>query len=268
MISPKSIVITGASAGIGAALATAYASPGRRMLLIARRADALETLAETLRDAGAEVEIAALGVDDQAGMATAITQFDNAGPVDLVIANAGVTAGLGPDNTPEDPADTRWMINVNLIGVMNAVEPLIPRFQKRGAGQIAMMSSIAAVRPHTNLQGYSACKAAVRAWGVALRGWLHPQGVDVCVITPGFVTSDMSARHHGPRPFEISAEKAARIIKSGLARRETMITFPWQLALLVWLGNRLPPLMSDWFDRGYTARIEPDPRKTMGHKQD
>jgi NADP-dependent 3-hydroxy acid dehydrogenase YdfG len=261
MTSPKSIVITGASAGLGAALADAFAEPGRRLLLIARRADVLESVANIAREKGAEVEIAAIRVDDQDAMTAAITAFDDASPVDLVIANAGVTAGLGPDNTPEDPADTRWMINVNLIGVMNAVEPLIPRFQARGAGQVALLSSIAAVRPHPGLQGYSACKAAVRAWGIALRGWLRPQGVEVCVITPGFVTSDMSARHRGPRPFEISAEKAAQIIKHGLARRETMITFPWQFAFLVWLGNRLPPLMSDWFDRGYAARIEPDPLK-------
>lgn len=261
MTTPKAIVITGASAGLGAALATAYAAPGRHLLLIARRAAVLENLAETLRAKGAEVTIAAIGVDDQPAMHDAITRFDDAHSVDLVIANAGVTAGLGPDNTPENPADTRWMINVNLIGAMNTVEPLIPRFQKRAAGQIALVSSIAAIRPHAGLIGYSAAKAGVRAWGVALRGWLRPQGVEVSVITPGFITTEMSARHKGRRPFEISADKAAAIIQRGLNRKQPMITFPARLALLIWLGNRLPPLMSDWFDRGYGAEIEPDPRR-------
>lgn len=252
------IVLTGASSGIGAALARELAAPGVSMLLIARDAARLRAVAEDAALKGAAAEICALDVTDAAEMKAALLAYDAAGPVDLVIANAGVSAGLGPDRAPEDPAAAERVWRVNYLGARNAVDPLIPAMRARRAGHLALVSSLAALSPLADMPSYSASKAALRAYGVSLRRWLRPEGVHVTVLCPGFVTSPMSARHHGAKPFELPAERAAAIMARGLARRRPLVTFPAGLALLSWLGARCPPLLSDWFTRGFAARIEPD----------
>lgn len=258
----RTIVLTGASGGIGAALAGALARPGVRLLLTGRDASRLAAVAAAAAARGAEVEALCLDVTDREGLAAALAAFDAAGPVDLLIANAGISSGLGPGRSAEPPDAARRVFAVNLDGMLNTVEPLLPAMAARGRGQIALMSSMAALRPLPDMPAYSASKAAVRAWGTSLRGWLRPRGVAVTVICPGFVTSPMSARHRGAKPFEIDADRAAAIILRGLARRRAYVTFPWPLALLTWLDNRLPPALSDWFLRGFAAEILPDDRNT------
>ncbi len=245
------LVLTGASSGIGAALAAEFAAPGVSMLLIARRADQLEAVAAAARAKGAEVTIAALDVTDAAGLRAALRAYDAAAPVDLVLANAGVAKG----GLPEPEGQARAVIETNLIGAVNTVEPLLPAMIARGAGRIGLVSSISALRPSADLVSYSAAKAGVRAYAQALRSGLRAKGVAVSVIIPGFVTSPMSAKHHGPKPFEIPAERAARIIRRGLERRRSAIVFPIPFALMVFGGNLLGPRLSDWFERRYAARI-------------
>lgn len=247
----RSIVLTGASSGIGAALTAAYAEPGIAMLLIARDEFRLEAVAAAARAAGAEVETATIDVTAAENLAAAILDFDDRRGVDLVIANAGVALG----GLPEPAGQSRRLVEINLIGTLNTVEPLIPRMIARGAGRIGVISSISAIRPSADLPTYSAAKAGVRAYGQAIRSGLRGRGIAVTVICPGFVTSPMSSRHHGPKPFEISAEKAARIIRRGIAKRRGALTFPWPFSVMVFLGNRLPPFLSDWFERRYAARI-------------
>ena len=142
--------------------------------------------------------------------------------------------------------------------MLNTVEPLLPRFIARRAGQVALTSSIAALRPQPDLPSYSATKMAVRGYGVALRGWLREFDVGVSVIFPGFVTSPMSLRHRGAKPFEISAERAAGIIVRGLERRAAIIAFPLPLAILATLGMLIPPVIADWFENGFRAYVVPD----------
>ena len=257
----RSIVLTGASGGIGRALAVALAGPGVRLLLTGRDRERLDASAAAAVARGAVVETVLVDVTDGAALAAALTAFDAVAPVDLLIANAGVSSGLEPGRRPEPPDRARRVIAVNLDGMLNTVEPLLPAMAQRGRGQIALMSSLAALRPLPDMPAYSASKAAVRAWGTSLRGWLGPQGVAVTVICPGFVTSPMSARHRGFKPFEIGADRAAGIILRGLVRRRAYITFPWPLALLTWLDNRLPTAVSDWFVRGFAADILPDDRE-------
>ncbi|HEU0221223.1 MAG TPA: SDR family NAD(P)-dependent oxidoreductase [Paracoccaceae bacterium] len=254
------IILTGASSGIGAALARELARPGASLLLIARDPARLAAVAEEVRARGAKAETAALSVTDREGLAELLRESDARVPTDLIIANAGVAGGLSEGRRPEAEGLSHWLVDVNLKGMLNSVEPLLPAMIARGRGRIALVSSIAGIRPVPDLPSYSAAKAGVRAYGIALRGWLRPHGIGVTVICPGFVTSPMSARHLGPKPFEMSAEAAARLIARGIARGGSAITFPWQLALLVWLGNRLPPRLSDWFERRFAARILPDPR--------
>lgn len=247
----RNIVLTGASSGIGAALAAEYAAPGATLLLIARDEARLGAVAAAARDAGATVETRAVDVTDAAALAEALLDFDARFPVDLLIANAGIARG----GLPEPEGQARAVIETNLMGAVHTIEPLIPRMIARRAGRIAVISSISAIRPSADLPSYSAAKAGIRAYGQAIRSGLRRHGIAVSVICPGFVTSPMSSRHHGPKPFEISAEKAARIIRRGVARRRGALTFPWPFSVMVFLGNRLPPFLSDWFERRYAARI-------------
>lgn len=257
-MSGETIVITGASGGIGAALAERYAEPGTRLALLGRDADRLETVAEACRRAGAEVETALVDVRERERMHEWLVALDERSEIGLLISNAGVSAGLEPNLKAEAEGVSTRLVDINYKGMLNTVEPIAERMRRRGRGHIALVSSVAALRPVPDMPSYSATKAAVRAYGIALRGWLAPFGVTVTVICPGFVTSSMSARHGGIKPFEISAQRAAEIIRRGLTRRKATIAFPWRLVTLTRLGNLFPARLSDWFVKPFRARITPD----------
>ncbi|MEM7505814.1 MAG: SDR family NAD(P)-dependent oxidoreductase [Pseudomonadota bacterium] len=254
----QSIVLTGASSGIGRALAEAVAARGRHLLLIARNEDRLAEAATAAQARGAEVETATVDVTDRAGMLQLLRDFDGRHPVDLILANAGVSAGLEPGQMPEAEGVSYRLAQINYLGMLNSVEPLLPAMIARGRGRIALMASLAGLRPHPDMPSYSATKAAVRAWGTAMRGAMRSHGIGVTVINPGFVTSPMANRHHGFKPFEIPADAAAERILHGLAEDKPLITFPWPLALLIWLGNRMPPGLSDLAVKGFRADIAPE----------
>lgn len=237
---PRSIVVTGAGRGIGAALAREYATPGAALLLIGRDAGRLDAVAAECRTKGASVETAAVDVTEAEPLANAILAFDKARPVDLLIANAGVSGGLGPSRKAEDFATAQRQLRINLEGAVATATPLIEPMRARRRGQIALMSSLAALQPIGDTPAYSASKAGIIAWGEALGDFLAPAGVGVSVICPGFVTSDMSARYGGPKPFEMSAEAAAALIRRRLARGEALIAFPWQVVAAIRLGRMLP----------------------------
>jgi short-subunit dehydrogenase len=259
MIHPyRRIVLTGASGGIGRALADALAAPGVSLLLMGRDAERLDSTVYSARAHGASVETAVVDSRDAEAMAAAILAFDDAGEIDLVIANAGVSAGLAPGRRPEAEGVSRRLAEVNYGGILNTVEPLLPRFVDRRRGRIVLISSLAAIRPQPDLPSYSATKMAVRGYGIALRGWLRDYGVGVTMVYPGFVTSPMSTRHKGAKPFEISAEKAARIIVRGLGKGRSVIAFPWLLALGCYLNMLLPPWASDLTDAPFRAEVDPD----------
>ena len=243
MKQPRSILITGASSGIGAALARAYAAPGVTLHLGGRKRARLDQVAEACRAAGAQVESQVADTRDQAAMAAWIAAADEAAPLDLVIANAGVSAGTG--SAGESGAQARRIFAVNLEGVANTILPAIDRMTPRGRGQLAVMSSLAGFRGYPGAPAYCASKAAVKVWGEALRGSLAPAGLEVSVICPGFVESRMTARNPFPMPFLMDAERAAKRIQRGLARNEARISFPWPLATAVWLIAALPPVLTD-----------------------
>jgi short-subunit dehydrogenase len=241
---PRHILLTGASSGIGAALARRYARSGRRLSLLVRDVARGETVALDCRSAGAEVDCETGDVTNTSAIQEWVTRCDDRMPVDLVIANAGIggKAVIAP-RTGETPATAALILSTNILGVTNTVIPILPRFVARGRGQVAIMSSLAAYVALPNSPLYCASKAAVRVYGQGLRRLLAPSGVGVTVICPGFVATPMSASIPMRLPFLWTAERAARYIENGLARGRGEIVFPWPLAALARFATVLPSFM-------------------------
>ena len=243
MRDPKSILITGASSGIGEALALGYAAHGVDLAISGREAGRLDGVAEACRAKGAEVRAATIDVTDRDAMTHWIAGTDGAAPLDLVVANAGISAGTGSGG--ESAEQARRLFEVNLQGVLNTVHPAIEAMRRRGKGQVAMVSSVASFLPLPGSPAYAASKAAVRLYGESLRGALAPDGIEVSVICPGFVESRMTASNPYPMPFIMPAAKAARIIRRGLARNRARIAFPWPTYFISWFLGALPPALTD-----------------------
>lgn len=245
MGAPQSILITGASSGIGRALALAYARPGASLGLIGRDEGRLAAVGAAARQQGAEVEIEQLDVRDQDAMARWILARDRLRPIDLCIANAGITTGLSPGEIGENPRAVRAILGTNLIGVLNTVEPLIEPMRARGRGQLAFIGSIAGLRPLPYAPAYSATKAAVHAYAESLRGRLEPCGLCVSLVVAGFVKTPLNDSIESVKPFEISDEHAARIIRAGLDRNKAIIAFPWPLVFAARFARILPVRLVD-----------------------
>lgn len=243
MIDPKSILITGASSGLGKALAVAYAGEGITLSLTGRDRGRLEAAADACRAEGAEVRAEVLDVLDRQSLAAWIKEVDARTPLDLVIANAGVSAGTGGGGEGDEQANEIFAINVQ--GVANTIQPALDPMTRRGRGQIGIMSSLASFRGFPGAPAYCASKAAVRVWGESLRGSLHGNGVAVSVICPGYVRTPMTDVNDFPMPFLIEVEKAALIIRRGLAKNKARIAFPWPLYAVVQLLAAAPPGLLD-----------------------
>lgn len=238
---PRHILITGASQGIGRALARLYARPGTHLSLFARSAERLEEVAADCRGLGATVCPNILDVTDAAGMALAIGEALERAPIDILIANAGIggaQAMAGPSG--EVPSATRELVNVNFMGVVNTVTPALAAMTARGRGQIVIVSSLAGHIPMPSSPAYSASKAGARTYGIALDRLVRGSGVRVCVVSPGFVETTMSESLSMELPHLVPVEKAARIIAEGVAKGRREIIFPWQMALIARVLALLP----------------------------
>jgi len=238
--SPNSILITGASSGIGAGLASSYANKGITLFLSGRDTERLEAIAEQCRSAGAVVHTRALDVTAKAEMHRWITECDTMNPIDLVIANAGVSSPHPTDTTNNDD-----IFRINVTGVLNTITPVIPAMQARKRGQLALMSSLAGLRGLPSAPVYSASKVAVRAYGEALRPLLAGDGICVNVIMPGFVVSRITDQNRFSMPMLMPAAKSAQIIKRGLSRDRARIAFPFPMYALAWSIAILPNVIAD-----------------------
>jgi len=254
---PLVIAITGASGGIGQALAACYAGPGRHLLLCGRDTARLAAAAQVATAAGAQVDILTTSLANPGALAADLAAFDARFPVDLLIVGAGVKTG-NIDGV-EDAAQLQRVIAVNLSGAMLTVQAVLPGMRLRGAGRIALVSSLAARSPHADLLSYSATKAGIEAYATALRRSLLGSGVGVSLVLPGFVDTPMTDRHEGATPFLVTADEAALRIRRGLDAGRRTIAFPRRLALLIGLRNAiLPAALSDRIEARLRARVLPD----------
>ena len=239
-IDPRHVLITGASSGIGAALARRLAAPDRRLTLLGR--DTARLLAVARACAGS-VETIAVDVRDAPAMTAAIEGAFATAAVDLVIANAGISGG-----------DARTLMAVNVQGVVNTVEPALPLLVARGGGQLALMSSLAGFRGLPNAPAYCAAKAAVRLYGEGLRGKLEKTGIRVSVVCPGFIATPLTADNPFPMPFMMSPEAAAERIVRGLAQNRARIAFPRRVYWPTLVCSLLPQALTDPIYRRFGSK--------------
>jgi short-subunit dehydrogenase len=243
MSSLTSVLITGASSGIGKALALAYAEPGVHLALSGRNKQRLESVVHACKNAGSKVDHAILDVTNKDEMRAWVTAVHDNTPLDLVIANAGVSGGTGSGGETEDQA--RLIFEINIDGILNTVFPAADCMRAGKGGQIALVSSLASFRGFVGAPAYSASKAAVRTYGEALRGALKDDGIGVSVICPGFVESRMTAVNKYKMPFLLTAERAATIIQRGLVQNKARIAFPFPTYFLSWFLGSLSPALTD-----------------------
>lgn len=255
---PQTILITGASSGIGRALAVTYSEPGKTLILMGRDAARLEEVARDCRSRGANVEIGAIDVRDRQQMHQFITRMDEKHRVELLIANAGVSTGLSQGAVIESPEATRAIFEINVYGVINAVQPIVPRMCDRKNGQIALVGSMAALRGLPYTPAYCATKSAVHLYAESLRGLLRQRGVLMSLVVPGFVHTPFNSRLSSPKPFAVSAERAATVIQRGLQQDRAEIIFPRLLYFVI----RFVSLLPSWLIDAIMVRVAVDVPET------
>jgi NAD(P)-dependent dehydrogenase (short-subunit alcohol dehydrogenase family) len=241
-----SVLITGASSGIGRALALACARPGAVLHLCGRDAARLAAVQGECAARGAEVRARVLDVREAAAVAEWV---GGAGRLDLVVANAGISAGTG-DGTPERPEQIRAIFAVNLDGVLNTALPALRAMAVQPAdaagvrGRIAVVASIAAFVAGPGAPSYCASKAAVDAWTVATAPTARRQGILLTSVCPGYIRTPMTAPNRYAMPGLMEADRAAAIMLRGIAAGRRRVAFPWWMAAGARLVALLPPLLT------------------------
>jgi short-subunit dehydrogenase len=239
--SPLSVVVTGASRGLGAALARAYAAPGVQLAISARREkDLLAVVARDCEAKGARVIAACFDAADAETARKWLSAVDRERPIDLLIVNAGLFSGNRAGGVMEPVESSLAQVSANLAGAVATVDAVLPGMRRRRRGQIALVASLAALQPLADAPAYSASKAGLAAYGEALRELLAPEGISVATIYPGNIETAQTAHHSGALPLMMSPERAAAVIKARLARGRTSIAFPGRLVWLIRAGRLLP----------------------------
>ena len=243
--------ITGASSGLGRGLALRLAREGFAIGLLARREDALEEVASLIRREGGSAMVFPSDVSVRDQVAQAVGECQEAlGPVDLLVANAGVSINTRVEAF--DAGEVERVIRVNLLGAVYATGAVLPGMLARGRGQIVAMSSLAGFGGLPLSAAYSASKAGMTNFFESLRIDLQGSGVDVTVITPGFVRSPMTDHNRHPMPFLVDMDSAVERITVAILGRKKSMAFPWPLAAVAWAARLLPRPLYD----AMTSRID------------
>ena len=240
MINTQTICITGASSGIGKALALNYAKANTILLLIGRDKTRLDKTAAACEQYGALVKTALIDVTHQLELNQWLLEQDKENPIDLLIANAGNSVSQLKEVIDNDLAVERKMIDTHFNGTLNTLHPIIERMKQREQGQLAIMSSMNALIPLSRSALYGAIKAGLLHYGLALRATLYRYNIGVSVICPGFVDSAITAKNNFPMPFKLSAATAANKISAGIDKNKAVVRFPWPYRFAIACFHCLP----------------------------
>lgn len=252
-MTPK-VFITGASSGIGAALAAYYAREGAVLGLCARRLAPTQSLLSSLRSEGACYQV---DVTDASSLQDAATDFTRRyGTPDIVIANAGIGAGTLTENLEDLPV-FRAIMDTNVLGMVATFQPFVDAMRARASGTLVGIASVAGFRGLPGGGAYSASKAAATTYLESLRVELHGSGVSVVTICPGYIRTPMTAANRYRMPFLMDADAAARKMARAIAARRRLAVIPWQMALVSIVLRRLPRWLYDRLAAGA-------PRKARG----
>jgi len=248
------VVISGASSGIGAALARHYAIQGATLALIARRGATLERLAAELPT---RAEAYTLDVRDSRALAAAAREFTGRyGSPDLVIANAGVSVGTLTEHA-EDVAAFQDVLDINVMGMVKVFQPFLGEMRARGSGTLCGIASVAGYRGLPGAAAYSASKAAAISYLESLRVELRASGLKVVTICPGYIATPMTEKNPYPMPFLLTPDDAARRIARIVAHGRPFAVIPWQMAIVA----RCLHLMPRWLYDRLFARAPHKPRR-------
>ena len=240
----KVVLITGASSGIGRALAVAWARRGARVALLARRAEALEDVAGAVEAAGGRAYAVVADVRKSEAVKAAVELVEREwGRVDVLVANAGVGEITRVQDFPVEKA--REVFETNVVGAMNSVAAVLPGMLERGDGQLVAISSLAAYRGLPGSGAYCASKAALSTFFESLRVELRPSNIYVTTIHPGFIDTPMTRGRNRKMPFLLDVEPAARLMLRAIEARRRTYAFPWQLATIARVGRWLPAVLYD-----------------------
>ena len=261
---PPLVIVTGASGGIGQALAERLARPGLTLALIGRNPEGLQRALEGVERRGGRAITSRIDITTSAFQHWA-DDIAERYVLKGLYANAGLSAGPPHSRALESAEDTERLVRTNLLGNIACVRVVVERMRRQAITarmnrHIALVASVAGLMPTPDLAVYSATKAGLIAYGHALRPRLKADGISLTVVCPGFVTSPMSERHKGSKPFEITAEKAARKIVAATeaGRRTTVFPLPFRLLSI---GESLAPGgLIDRIVPAFRAEIVPDPR--------
>ena len=260
--SPGHVLITGASSGVGKALAEEYAAPGTRLTLWARDPARLDAVAGQCREKGAVVRTVCQDVRDIEQSRAVLARIHAEDPVDTAILGAGVTSGTLPDGSPE-PATHAWhTMTVNGTAAIVMAGTMLELMGERGTGHVVCLSSIAAFYPLPDSPAYCAAKAALTCYAKAMRPLVRP--VRISLVYPGYVDTPMSRKLSGAQPLRWSAEKAASHIRNRLDTGAKSVVFPLPLALGLLLLHGLPSYLADFFVKRFGFAVTPDPENTPG----
>jgi NADP-dependent 3-hydroxy acid dehydrogenase YdfG len=241
----KTVFLTGASSGIGEGLAVALAKRGAVLGLLARRREMLEDLAARCENAGGTARVFAADVTDAPAIADAANKFrEEFGHIDILIANAGI--GGNDDKTRSyDPESVKKVIDINLLGAVNAVHAVVPDMIERRSGQLVAISSLAGFRGLPKSAAYSASKAGMTAFFESVRLDVADNGVSVTIIQPGFIRTPLTSGRANKMPFLMELDDAIPHFIKGIEKRKRFAAFPWQLATFVRAGKVMPGWLYD-----------------------
>jgi short-subunit dehydrogenase len=241
----KRIFLTGASSGIGAGLAVALAKLGATLGLVARRKEMLSDLANRCEAAGGKARIFPCDVVDPEGLDAATQDFRNEfGHIDVLIANAGI-GGNDEATRAYDPAAVKKLIEINLLGAVNAIHAVVPHMIERGSGHLVGISSLAGFRGLPKSAAYSASKAGMTAFFESVRLDVAKHGIDVTIIQPGFIRTPLTEGRTNNMPFLMELDDAIPHFITAIEKKKRFAAFPWQLATIVRAGKFMPSWLYD-----------------------